>query len=249
MTVQRDALEEEIDELCSELDDIFVEACDTAEDAGNYSGKIKRNNIDWSRINPLIEQYTVWYHSAEVIISEYLPKREPEFEQLYQSTDELLHFDYAEYKKVENYKGVLARFVRKQTSYLRSIPRKLDIERLKVRKSISDRIVSDELLHAKDLWDEGDVRASGVVAGVALERHLYTLCEISEKEMDYGYMDGIASLATTLESSNEITLDEKKQLEWLGDIRNKCAHATEEEPETRKVEMLIEQADEMVQTL
>ena len=249
MNTQRDALEEEIEELCSELNDIFSEAYNIAEDTGDYRSKLKVENVDWSRINPVIKQYTVWYHSAEVIISEYLPNREAEFERNYRNIRELLQFDNAEHVEVERYTGALARYALNQSNLLESIPRRLDTERLKVRKSVSDQIISDELLHAKELWDEGDVRAAGVVAGVALERHLYTLCEVSEKEMEYGYMDGISSLATTLESADEITLDEKKQLEWLGDIRNNCAHANEGEPEKRKVEKLIQQADELVQTL
>jgi hypothetical protein len=122
----------------------------------------------------------------------------------------------------------------------------LETERLKVRRGLSDEIITEELYQAKTLLDDANIRAAGVVAGVALERHLLTLCEVCDREIEYDYSDGIRSLAESLYIVDKITQTTKGQLEHLADIRNDCAHANEEEPDERSVERLIEQAEELV---
>lgn len=160
--------------------------------------------------------------------------------------DEFIHFDGMKYKKADRYCGILRRTISRQKNLLLSIPPKLETERLKVRKGISDGIITEELYQAKDLWDDGNIRAAGVVAGVALERHLLTLCEVTERDVDYEYSDGIRSLAETLYQAGEITNTKKNQLGYLADVRNDCAHVNEEEPDKREVERLIKQAEDIV---
>lgn len=70
------------------------------------------------------------------------------------------------------------------------------------------------------------IRAAGVITGVALERHLITLCESSSEELDFGYMDVITSLAYTLNEAGEITDDDKRSLDYLAGIRDNCSYAS-----------------------
>jgi hypothetical protein len=61
-------------------------------------------------------------------------------------------------------------------------------------------------------------------------------------------MDGITSLAQELSNANEINDDEQRKLEYLAGIRNNCSHATDEEPEKREVERLLNQSDEFIRS-
>lgn len=244
----KDELEEKIDELVSEIEEINSTLYNLAQNSTSGK-KIKTDRVDWAKVDELDRKYELWYTQAFTLVSEYIPERRADFREAYSDIDEFLHFDGMEYTKADRYCGILRRVVSRQKNLLLSIPPKLEAERLKVRRSVSDEIITEELYQAKTLWDDGNIRAAGVVAGVALERHLLTLCEVSEREMDYEYSDGIRSLTETLYNADEITQTTKGQLEYLSDIRNDCAHANNEEPDDRDVERLIEQAEDLVRDI
>lgn len=244
-----EALENKVDELVAEIEEINGELYDLAHDSVSAQKTIKTERVDWAKVDKLDERYELWYTQASTLVSEYMPERQADFREAYSDIDELLHFDGMEHKDVEKYCGILRRIISRQRNLLLSIPPKLEVERLKVRKGVSDEIITEELYRAKKLWDEGNIRAAGVVAGIALERHLLTVCEISERELEYTHSDGIRSLAETLYDVDEITQTKKGQLEYLADIRNDCAHANEEEPDRREVERLINQAEDVVREL
>lgn len=241
----KDNLEEKIDELVAEIEEINGSLYDLAQNSTSR-GNIKTERVDWAKVDELDEKYEIWFTQAFTLVSEYIPERRADFREAYSDIDELLHFDGMEYTKADSYCGILRRVISRQKNLLLSIPPKLEAERLKMRKGVSDEIITEELYQAKTLWDDGNIRAAGVVAGVALERHLLTLCELSDRGIEYEYSNGIRSLAETLYSANEITQTTKGQLEYLSDIRNDCAHANEEEPDKRDVERLIEQAEDLV---
>lgn len=160
--------------------------------------------------------------------------------------DELIHFDGMEYTKPDQYCGISRRIISRQKNLLLSLPPKLETARLKVRRDISDEILIEELYQAKEAWDDGNIRAAGVVTGVALERRLLTLCELTEQDLENSHSDGIRSLAETLYNTGQITDTEKSQLGYLADIRNDCAHANEEVPDKREVERLIKQSEDII---
>lgn len=238
-------VEEKINDLVKQLEEINSALYGLAQDSTSGK-KIKTDRIDWGTVDEVDEEYEIWYNQALTLVSEYIPEREGDFRGAYSDMDELLHFDGMEYTKADRYCGILRRVISRQKNILLSIPPKLETERLKVRKGVSDEIITEELYQAKDLWDEGNVRAAGVVAGIALERHLLTLCEVSGRDLEYEYSDGIRSLAETLYDAGDITSTKKSQLGYLADIRNDCAHANQEEPDNREAERLIKQAEDLV---
>jgi hypothetical protein len=243
--VRENELEEKIDDLVDEIEEINGDIYDMAQNSAPR-GKIKTERIDWTKVDELDERYEIWYTQASTLVSEYMPERVSDFRRAYSDMDELLHFDGANYKDPNQYCGILRRVISRQKNILLSIPSKLDVERLKIRKSISDEIITEELYQAKHLLDKECIRGAGVVAGVALERYLLTLCETSGREIEYEYSDGINSLAESLYQANEIDQTKKSQLEYLADIRNDCAHANRKEPDKREVERLIKQAEKLV---
>ena len=238
-------VEAKVEELAEEIEGIYRTLYDLAQEAASHSGKIRTESVDWAAVDQVDREYEVWYNQALTLVSEYLPSRQKDFKKVYAEMDNYIHFDEKEYEKADRYCGFLRRLVSKQKNILLSIPPKLEAERLKTRKEISDDIVSEELYQAKTLYDSDHTRAAGVVAGIALERHLLTLCEVSEQELDYNHSDGVRSLAETLYQAGEITDTKKSQLGYLSDIRNDCAHANEQDPDRSEVERLIQQSEDI----
>lgn len=129
---------------------------------------------------------------------------------------------------------------------LKSIPSKVQVEELRVRKQISKDVAQTELDKARELFNDGETRVSGVIAGVALERYLLMLCENSDEEIDYSYRDGISTLAQKLYEADEIESTAEKHLQHLADIRADCAHANEEDPNEEDVRRLLEDVEDYV---
>jgi hypothetical protein len=250
MTGLEEEVQEKIDEL-TEKNDIVGYINDVLDD-------LSVEGIEISHENPkerweALDRYEKWFNSAYPLIDEYLPDRKEEFEERYEEVRKILELDIGYLnKKGINKRNVMHSLVLSginfQYSLVSSIPSRVETEQLRARRSVSSNIVTNEIQKAKELFDDGNIRASGVIAGVALERHLLTLCESSEKELDFGYMDGITSLAQELSNANEISDDDERNLEYLAGIRNKCSHATDEEPEEREVERLLNQSDEFIRS-
>lgn len=230
-----------------ELVDIHNSAIDIIEDAA-LNGTLKSERVDWERATPLLREYEIWFNSALVFIEDYLPRRTADFESAFADAASLIRFDDPEYKKVENYRGRLNQHIHTQRNLLASIPRKIETEQNRVRKAVSNQIATDEVYQAKELWDEDHVRAAGVVTGVALERYLLTLCNMSDSVTDYSHTDGINPLAQKLYEAGEIDDTTRSQLEHLSSIRADCAHANEQEPNRRDVQRLFNQAEEIIDT-
>lgn len=245
MTDPGGQINDKIEGLTAETEEISKEAVHIAKDASS-GGKIKTDRVDWVRVEDLMEQYELWYNDALVPINSYLPKREPDFVQAYSNLTELIYFKGQNYTKWEEYNGGFRRNLTTQKHLLRSIPSKIETEQLRVRRGISDEIINEELHQAKELYEDGLIRPAGVVTGVALERHLTTLCEVSDRDIEFEYDFGIKALADALYDENEVTKTQHGQIEYLGKLRNKCAHADKEEPTTTEVDRLISQTEEIV---
>ena len=245
-------LEKEVEERIDELVDkrnISEKITDIVHDYELSGAKWKHHNYD--QVFDTLRDYEQWYNSAYPLVQEYLPNREKDFKNAYKKTRKCLELDleYIESNEI-NGAGTLRSYivngVELQIALLQSIPERVKTERLKAKKSVSSNIVANEIQKAKELFDDDSIRASGVIAGVALERHLLTMCESSGRELDFDYMDGITSLAQKLSDKNEITNDEQRKLEYLAGIRNNCSHASEKEPNKREVERLLNQTSEFI---
>lgn len=257
MTVSRDEVEELIAELDGVADDIiintqsFFSIVETSKDihtpVGEPEHKWKTPSAEEKQLQrEVLEYYQDWYASARVLVSEYHRRDLEEFDQLRETFKAYLTLNVpAPESTDEAYSSAHDAFAIQQ-GMLKAIPRKIEAERLKLKEHISKSVAKDEVQRARDLLDEGLTRASGVTAGVALERHLLTMCEESESELDFQHDNGIASLAQTLYNAGEIEQTTLSSLETLGSIRNDCAHANSQEPNKHKVRRLIEDTDDYI---
>lgn len=221
----------------------------------NEIGGRKAWRIESDTVNVIdaLANYERWYNASYPLIAEYLPDRLDEFRERYEAIRSGLEldFDYIRENDIDNVGTLRSRMLTGmvfQTNLLNSIPARVESESLKAKRAISGDIVSTEVQKAKELFDEGHVRAAGVIGGVALERHLLTLCESAEQELGFDRMYGITNLATTLSSASEISDDDQRLLEYLAGIRNKCSHASDKGPEKREVERMLNDIDEFIRS-
>lgn len=187
-----------------------------------------------------VQLYQTWYLTAEFLIKKYLPNRKREFTREYGEILGLLQLRKNWGKVDVHY--IIKEFTDRfdmQGNLLLSLPKVFEIQNLELRKTISADLVESELDEAELLLDHGFIRAAGAVAGVALERYLKTLCEISTPPVKYSENATISQLALNLRNAGQLSETKRKKMVYLGDIRNKCDHPKEEEPRKEEVKELI----------
>jgi len=255
MTAPIEAIEDELDRLeedANDIEDLYTDffnrigthTVDGVIGAGYFWDTPSNELEDIQR--EALQQYEIWYNSATPLVTDYLPGRLDDFEQHYEDFKERLELEKdarSDTRKVLNSQN--ADFD-SQRSILQSIPSKVRVEELKIRRQISEEVSQSELTTARDLFDEGEIRASGVIAGVALERYLLMKCENASSEISYNYNDGISTLAQKLYEADEIDSTPEKHLQHLADIRADCAHANEENPDSDDVRRLLEDVEDYI---
>ena len=194
-----------------------------------------------------IQLYQIWYSKAEALIKEYLYDRKDEFTREYDEILCLLQLRKNWAKVDVHY--IIKEFTDRfdtQKNLISALPKVFELQNLKLRKTISADLVESELDEACLLLEHDFIRAAGAVAGVALERYLKTLCEISTPPVVYNKNDSINPLATKLRNADHLSETERKKIEYLGDIRNRCDHSKEEEPTKEEVKELIRKTKEFL---
>jgi hypothetical protein len=192
----------------------------------------------------LREEYESWFAQAEELVSTHLPQRTEEFERRRTDVKKYIKLEKNAKFDPERYVNGALDYFSEQRNILNAIPGKVEAEKLSLRQQISDTFSKDEIQQARELLDEELMRAAGVLAGVALERHLQMECD--EADLGYDHNDGIASLAQTLYEADEINSTTLSSLETLGQIRNDCAHANQQEPNEHKVRKLIDDTNDYI---
>lgn len=180
----------------------------------------------------VIRKYQRWYSSAYQLVKVYLPEKKAEFIEHYEDkTKSIVKGGVIDYLQLRSsqYTGdkskIIESFVDKfeiQRSILLSIPDVAEIKELNLRRLISADFVETEIEQAEMLFKNGFHRAAGTLAGVALEKHLKTLCDING--VSYKPKDTIEPLAQALYKADMFDIIELKKVQYLASIRNKCSH-------------------------
>ena len=126
--------------------------------------------------------------------------------------------------------------------------RKLDSALYDIRHMVQADLFDSELDAAKELVKHGHLRAAGAVSGVVLEEHLQEVCN-SHSIPFRKKSPTIADYNNALKDKGIIDVSKWRHNQWLGDIRNKCAHSKENEPTTEDVKKLIDGVSEVIKTL
>lgn len=102
-----------------------------------------------------------------------------------------------------------------------------------------------ELTIAQKLLQQNHLRATGAVAGVALELHLKHVARIHG--LDVRPYATISQVQNTLRYAGLLTRQQRRLIGKLGAIRNQCVHARPEPPSRAAVERLIAGVEQLIQ--
>ena len=109
-------------------------------------------------------------------------------------------------------------------------------------------LFDSELEAARELAKHKFNRAAGVVAGVVLERHLKEVCA-SYKVIMRKKAPQISDLNDALKKATVIDTPQWRSIQYLGDIRNLCAHDRQSEPTADQVGDLLDGVTNVTKTI
>ncbi len=177
-----------------------------------------------------LRKYQRWYTVAHRYVREYVPERVDEFNLCYSGGTQGRYgvIDYIQLERLQwsrNKSRIIDDFWRIfeiQRSILLSITDLTEIERINVRELISSDFIDREIDEAENLYRLGHHRAAGVLAGVALERHLKMLCD--RYGLDYLKEDVVELLVQRLYETDCIDRGQLVTIRHLADIGERCSH-------------------------
>lgn len=238
----KEILEKEINDLIESGEKLFI--------TFNYD-EFTRNN------------YQVWYSKANKIIELLLPERYQEFKEYY-TTDKIQSYldkikiklflsgFFYEEKEVE--KKSIKTLFSQQIAILKSCKEILNSKFNNIQYEMFNELNETELDTAKSLL-KINLRASGCIAGVVLEKYLKSL--LNKYNSNHGKKDKELTLNVINELLKEKAYDTKtfKNIQYLSDIRNLCDHDKKDsegktkEPTKEDVETLIENTERIMKTI
>ncbi len=189
-----DVLKRKVDELQKQAEEIEALGVKLLEEAPFEATQhwSKFGILDYnSPLRPIqrevILKYQQWFSTSLKLVNEYIPEMEIEFNSCYAGQDNEHHrvLDYLRLGTshyILTKEKVIAWFLRyfeTQLSILVSIPSVVEVKEMGLRKLITADVARTEIEQAELLLDNGFERAAGSIAGVALELHLKTLCDVN----------------------------------------------------------------------
>ena len=209
------------------------------------------------------EEYQTWYSEAKLLIRQLLPDRLSDFVRHYERPNSRKEVTYENYT-IEDYLqdltvkrfdrtivvgpyAAVPRF-RQQLSIVRSIRRRFESSLFDIRRLAQAELFDSELDAAMELAKNKFNRASGVVAGVVLERHLKEVCA-NHKVSLRKKAPQISNLNDALKKATVLDTPQWRSIQYLGDIRNLCAHDKQSEPTAEQVGDLLTGVARVTKTL
>ncbi len=210
-------------------------------------------------------KYQRWYTEAAAAVSQLIPGRAAEFEQLYMGDGKRKTINSTTYNiqdwltgqrssmrgpGEESCNDILAVSLRlkAQLEILKSAEARFQSSLFDIRQLVRADLFDSELDACRELAAQGFLRAAGAIAGVILEKHLRQTIE------NHGIVvrrtePTINDFNDQLKKAGLLDVPAWRQIQRLGDIRNLCGHSKHREPNKDEVDELIEGADRIVRTL
>ena len=206
--------------------------------------------------------YQPWYSEATSLVRQLLPDRLADLIRLYEkpkSRKSITHENYTieDYlqglnvtsglDKVVGPDSAIPRF-NQQLNIVKSVRERFQSSLFDIRQIAQADLFDSQLDAARELAKNKFNRAAGVVAGVVLERHLKEVCSnhsvtVRKKNPQ------ISDLNDALKDENVIEIPQWRSIQYLGDIRNRCAHDKESEPTADQVEDLLAGVAKVTKTM
>ena len=201
--------------------------------------------------------YQPWYSEAKTLVRQLLLDRLSDFTRYYEKPKSRKSLDYENYTIEDFLQGLsLGRgaskvvgpdaaipLYRQQLNIVKSIRERFQSSLFDIRQMAQADLFDSELDAAKELAKNKFTRAAGAVAGVVLERHLKDVCSnhgvtVRKKNAQ------ISDLNDALKGETVIDTTQWRSIQYLGDLRNLCAHDKTTEPTADQVEDLLARGSE-----
>ena len=203
-------------------------------------------------------EYETWYSLACRLVDRIMPERLYEFKLCYSNPAEKINtYTMSSYfLKIGNYHIPFRETIRyyadkfnKQLSILVGVVSCIDSSILDIRNQVYYEFQENEIAVAKEVI-KINPRASGIIARVVIEKHLKNISEKRSIMVKSKYTNpGLADYILTLRNEGVIQETEKKKLDYLKEIGNKCAHDKGAEPKEEEVQELINGANWCISTI
>lgn len=145
--------------------------------------------------------------------------------------------------------SVVLELLRQQLAIVKGAFGRLADSLHEIKQLVQADLFDSELGAAKDLVNKGFIRPAGIVAGVILEKHLAQVSENHKLRLQKQHLT-INDLNRILTENNAINASESKFIQYLGSIRNSCAHHNEGKAVTKeRVTDLIKGVKKLIKTL
>ncbi|KFB99158.1 hypothetical protein GTGU_04159 [Trabulsiella guamensis ATCC 49490] len=216
----------------------------------------------WEFIS-VAEEYQKWYTKAYRVISQIIPERLSEFENLYKGDPKRKEITYVNYSiydyilglQLKNGYGEIKRsrsdaIPKMETQYkiVSSAKERFKSVLFDIKDILQADIFDSELDTSKELNKKGFIRAGGAVAGVILEKHLAHVCSLHSLKSRKTH-PSIAEYNQLLKDSDIIDTPSWRFIQHLTDLRNLCDHSKEREPTKDDVQELIVGVEKITKTV
>ncbi len=230
---------DELEKLADEIQELGVEILenvnlDVTHSSYGYLKKFDYRSLYRKKQSIAVTKYQQWYSTVLSLVRQYADEWIGCFEAKYSTGANNSHYhtngimDYLELGKMTFFttkEKVINDFLADfdiQRSILLSILPIIEVKEQNLRKIITTDIAKIEVEQAELLLVSGFERAAGSIAGVTLELHLKTLCDING--VLYPPKATIDPLAQALYKGGKLDTTELKYVQYLASIRNKCSH-------------------------
>ena len=207
-------------------------------------------------------EYQSWYSEAKTMINQLLQDRLADFTRYYEKpkTRKGITFenytieDYLQHLAIngvinngDRFAAAIPRF-RQQLNIVKSVRKRFDSSLFEIRQLAQADLFDSEIAAAEELAKNKFFRAAGVIAGIVLERHLKEVCgahavTIRKKAPT------VADLNDALKGADVIDTPLWRSIQYLGDLRNLCAHDKGSEPTAVQVRDLLDGVSKVTKTV
>jgi hypothetical protein len=229
----------------------------------HFTNVLKKNYQEFKKGLPVFKSaYQPWYSEAVAVVRVLLPLRHSDFVRLYEKPKVRKEVTKENYV-IEDYLSdtvITAGFDKKvvvgpdaaipafeqQYNIIGAILSTIDSTLLDIRREIQAGLLDTELDKAALLAKNKQFRASGVIAGIVLEKHLEQVCERRQLKMT---RRNVADLNELLKKNEVIDFPDYRHIGLLGELYQLCVQNKKREPEPSEVADLINGTDKVIKTI
>lgn len=206
-------------------------------------------------------EYEPWYSEASALIRQIMPDRLDDFRSHYQKPKARKELSAENYVIQDFMQGLVSRRGSEvivdagaaiprfdsQLSILRACAARFESSLFDIRQLVHADVLDSELAGARELLKNKFLRASGVVAGIVLERHLQEV--VASHDAKVKTRPTLGDYIQALKDADVLTTPDWRRLQHLNELRAKCTHNKGAEPTEEDVSDLIAGVDRTIKNL